>query len=64
MLQVRGIAEDTAEAVAAWEKNADLSAELKRIAEFGCHIVTQAHLVYPESLRQIYDPPIVISGTF
>jgi DNA processing protein len=60
LLQVRGIGEDTAEAIAAWEKTTDLSAELKRIAEFGCHIVTQADPVYPESLRQIYDPPIVL----
>jgi DNA processing protein len=60
LIQVRGIGEDTAEAIAAWEKTTDLSAELKRISEFGCHIVTQADPVYPESLRQIYDPPIVL----
>ena len=60
LLQVRGIGEETAEAIAAWEKTTDLSAELKRIAEFGCHIVTQTDPVYPESLRQIYDPPIVL----
>jgi DNA processing protein len=60
LLQVRGIGEDTAGAIAAWEKTTDLSAELKRIAEFGCHIVTQDDPVYPESLRQIYDPPIVL----
>jgi DNA processing protein len=60
LLQVRGIGEDTAEAIANWEKTADLSAELKRITEFGCHIVTQDDPVYPESLRQIYDPPIVL----
>ena len=60
LLQVRGIGEDTAEAIAAWEKTTDLSTELKRIAEFGCNIVTQADPVYPELLRQIYDPPIVL----
>ena len=58
--QVRGIGEDTAEAIANWEKTADLSAELKRIAEFGCRIVTQDDPEYPELLRQIYDPPIVL----
>ena len=62
LLQVRGIGEDTAEAIASWEKNTDLSAELKRIAEFGCHIITQDDPQYPESLRQIYDPPIVMNG--
>ncbi|MCX6921717.1 MAG: DNA-processing protein DprA [Verrucomicrobia bacterium] len=60
LLQVRGIGDDTAEAIATWERTIDLGAELKRIAEFGCHIVTQADPVYPESLRQIYDPPFVL----
>jgi DNA processing protein len=60
ILQVRGIGEDTAEAIAAWEKTTDLGAELKRIAEFGCGIVTQDDPEYPDLLRQIYDPPIVL----
>ena len=60
LLQVRGIGEDTADAVANWEKKADLGAELQRIREFGCHIVTQVDPEYPELLRQIYDPPVVL----
>ena len=60
LLQVRGIGEETAEAIAAWEKNTNLGAELKRITEFGCRIVIQDDPEYPESLRQIYDPPIVL----
>src|ERR1039458_2752490 len=60
LLQVRGIGEDTAEAIAGWETTAGLSAELKRIADSGCRIVTQADPEYPELLRQIYDPPIVL----
>jgi DNA processing protein len=62
LLQARGIGEDTAEAIAAWEKTIDLGAELKRIADFGCHIVCQADPEYPELLVQIYDPPIVLDG--
>ena len=58
--QVRGIGEDTADAIAQWEKNVDLAAELKRIADFGCRILTQADEEYPVSLREIYDPPIVL----
>ena len=58
--QVRGVGEDTAEAIANWEKTTDLSAEMKRITEFGCRIVTQDDSEYPELLRQIYDPPIVL----
>ena len=60
LLQVRGIGEDTAEAIASWEKAIDLPGELKRISDFGCHILTQADEEYPELLRQIYDPPIVL----
>ncbi len=60
LMCVRGIGEDTAEAIANWEKNVDLAAELKRCEEFGCHIVTQDDVEYPEMLRQIYDPPLVL----
>jgi len=60
LLQVRGIGEDTAEAIASWEKAIALAGELKRISDFGCHILTQADEDYPELLRQIYDPPIVL----
>jgi len=60
LLQVHGIGEETAEAIVKWEKTVDLSGELKRIQEFGCHILTQTDEAYPELLRQIYDPPIVL----
>ena len=60
LLRVHGIGEDTAEAIASWEKNVDLASELKRCEEFGCHAVTQEDEEYPELLRQIYDPPIVL----
>ena len=60
LMFVRGIGEDTAEAIANWEKNVDLAAELKRCEEFGCHVVTQDDAEYPEMLRQIYDPPLVL----
>src|SRR3954470_293770 len=57
---VRGIGEDTAEAISKWETTVPLAAELKRIEDFGCHIVTQMEEEYPELLKQIYDPPIVL----
>src|SRR5688572_3754239 len=60
LLRVHGIGEDTAEAIASWEKNVDLASELKRCEEFDCHVVTQEDAGYPELLRQIYDPPIVL----
>ncbi len=60
LLQVHGIGEETADAIANWEKSIDLAAELRRVAEFGCQIITQADAEYPGLLRQIYDPPIVL----
>ena len=60
LMAVRGIGEDTANAISSWKKNVDLAAELKRCDEFGCHCVTQEDTEYPELLRQIYDPPIVL----
>jgi DNA processing protein len=60
LLRVQGIGEDTAEAISTWEKSVALSAELKRIKEFGCHVLIQSDENYPELLRQIYDPPLVL----
>jgi len=60
LLHVRGIGEETAAAIAAWEKTVDLAGELKRIEDFGCHALIQSDPDYPELLRQIYDPPIVL----
>ena len=57
---VRGIGDDTAAAIAGWEKSVDLAGELKRISDFGCHALTQSDEAYPESLKQIYDPPVVL----
>lgn len=65
LMAVNGISDVTAEAIASWESALDLPGELKRIQDFGCQIVTQEDENYPELLRQIYDPPIVlyIKGT-
>jgi DNA processing protein len=60
LLRVPGIGGDTAEAIAGWEDTTDLSAELKRIDDYGCSILTRDDEDYPELLRQIYDPPIVL----
>jgi DNA processing protein len=60
LLQARGIGPETAEAIANWEKNVDLAGELRRIGEFGCHVLISADAEYPRLLREIYDPPIVL----
>ncbi len=60
LLAARGIGEETAEAIAQWEKQINLAAELKRAADFGCRILIQEDDEYPPLLREIYDPPIVL----
>lgn len=60
LLHVRGIGEETAESIVSWENSVDLTAELKRIADSNCKIVIQSDENYPASLREIYDPPIVL----
>jgi DNA processing protein len=60
LLRVHGIGEDTADAISSWERNVQLDQELKRIEQFGCQVITQEDEKYPELLRQIYDPPLVL----
>jgi DNA processing protein len=60
LLRVRNIGEETAEAIAKWDKGIDLPGELKRISDFGCHVLIQGDADYPDILRQIYDPPLVL----
>jgi DNA processing protein len=60
LLAVRGIGEETAEAILHWEKTVDLAGELQRIEAFGCRVITREDTEYPALLREIYDPPIVL----
>ncbi len=60
LLRVRNIGEETAEAIANWEKAIDLAGELKRISDFSCHVLIQSDENYPAMLREIYDPPLVL----
>lgn len=58
--QVDGIGADLARTVATWEKQIDLPAEMKRIAEFGARVITAADAEYPPALLQLHNPPIVL----
>ncbi|HTB85032.1 MAG TPA: DNA-processing protein DprA [Candidatus Sulfotelmatobacter sp.] len=60
LLRVHNIGEDTAEKISTWEKSIDLPGELKRITDFGCHVLIQSDENYPAMLREIYDPPLVL----
>ena len=60
LLRVRNIGEEVAESISNWEKSVDLAGELKRISDFGCHVLISADEHYPALLREIYDPPLVL----
>jgi DNA processing protein len=60
LARVRGIGEDTAEAIVRWEETTDLAGELQRMEAFGCRAVIPSDPEYPPSLREIYDPPLVL----
>jgi DNA processing protein len=60
LLAVPAIGTDTADALVNWEKSVPLAAELQRINDFGCDVLTQEDEAYPPLLRQIYDPPLVL----
>jgi DNA processing protein len=57
---VQGIGPETADALASWESHVDLAAELKRIADFGAHVISWGAPDYPAALRTIHNPPIVL----
>ena len=58
--RVRNIGDETADAISNWEKSIDLAGELKRVSDFGCHVLISSDEHYPALLREIYDPPIVL----
>ncbi len=60
LLSIPGIGPETAAAITGWETQIDLKRELSRCESFGCRVVTQLDAAYPESLRQLYDPPIAL----
>lgn len=58
--RAQGIGPELARGISGWEQTVDLNGELARIKDFGCHVVIQTDENYPELLRQIYDPPVVL----
>ena len=58
--KVEGIGSEVADQIASWESIVDLAAELARIRDFGATVITQESPSYPQSLREIHAPPIVL----
>ncbi len=57
---VDGIGPEVAESIASWESHVDLAGELRRIEEFGAHVITRHSPAYPPELKGIHNPPIVL----
>src|SRR6202011_4770191 len=58
--KVDGIGGEVADQISNWESIVDLPAELKRSKDFGATVITQASPSYPNALREIHAPPIVL----
>lgn len=58
--KVEGIGPDMAKVLRQWEELVDLPAELARAREMGISIVTQGEELYPQNLREIHDPPLLL----
>lgn len=57
---VEGIGPELARTLAAWESTTDAAKERKWAEELGLTVLTLADAAYPASLREIYDPPLVL----
>jgi DNA processing protein len=58
--RIQGIGRHVAESLATWETQVDPAVEVDRARRFGAAIITQSDLSYPELLKEIHDPPIVL----
>jgi DNA processing protein len=58
--QVHGLGEETARSICDWENRVDLAGELQRIQQHPCQWITLEDANYPQTLREIYDPPAVL----
>mgnify|MGYP005837263289 CR=1 FL=1 len=57
---VEGINEKTAEAIVKWREYVNVQAELEKAEKAGVRIITFFDDEYPENLKEIYDPPVIL----
>jgi DNA processing protein len=60
LMQVEGVGEEVARSVISWREQVDLDAELQRIEKAGVRVISRDDPEYPKSLREVYDPPVVL----
>jgi len=58
--KVEGIGNEVPDQISNWESTNDLPAELQRIRDFDATVITQQSASYPQALREIHAPPIVL----
>ena len=57
---VEGIGPEVSSVITSWKEHSDLDAELARMEKSGARVLTQSDPEYPELLKEIHDPPIVL----
>jgi len=57
---IDGFGPELAETLSQWEQKVDLGRELRRIHEIGASLVTIEDASYPRTLRDVYDPPLLL----
>ena len=57
---VEGIGPEVSSVIASWKEHADLNAELALVEKAGARVLTQSDSEYPELLKEIHDPPVVL----
>jgi len=60
LARVDGIGPATAEEIRSWDKNWSLEKELAGIQDLGLSLVDCEDEKYPQALREIYDPPLIL----
>jgi len=58
--RIEGVSENAADAIIASKKDIDVDAELALVEKMGAQIVTIEDPDFPEHLRKVYDPPLVL----
>lgn len=59
-LECAGVRRDAARAIRSFDRWSLIDAQLARLQAHGVRLITWADESYPESLRQIYDPPLFL----
>jgi DNA processing protein len=58
--RVDGISEKTAQSIVKWREYVNIDDEFAKVQKAGLHIVTLLDEEYPNNLKEIYDPPIIL----